>query len=104
MRINRLTALLLSTAMVTGVVTSCNLPAEESTTVSETTETVQTETTVTETTAIPDDLEGYKELSVADVTDEDEGKIMIYGYNSEFVGLAEKYAGITTNDYSFIEV
>ena len=104
MRINRLTALLLSTAMVTGIVTSCNLPAEESTTVSETTETVQTETTVTETTAIPDDLEGYKELSVADVTDEDEGKIMIYGYNSEFVGLAEKYAGITTNDYSFIEV
>lgn len=105
MKTKKLVALLLSSVMVTGVVASCNLPVEETTTIPETTETtVQTEPEVTETTAIPDDLPGYKELSVADVTDENEDKIMIYGYNSEFVGLAEKYAGITTNDYSFIEV
>ena len=29
---------------------------------------------------------------------------MIYGHNSEFVSLAEKYAGITSDDYDFIEV
>ena len=105
MKTNRLAALLLSSVMVTGVIASCNLPVEETTTVPETTETtVQTEPEVTETTVVPDDLPGYKELSVVDVKDETEDKIMIYGYNSEFVGLAEKYAGITTNDYSFIEV
>ena len=90
MKTNKLVALLLSSVMVTGVVASCNLPVEETTTIPETTETtVQTEPEVTETTAIPDDLPGYKELSVVDVADENEDKIMIYGYNSEFVGLAE---------------
>ena len=102
---NKLIALLLlSSLMVTGTVTSCNQAAPEPTVSSETTETTQTEPPVTETTAVPDDLEGYKELDVADVTDKNDGKILIYSYNSEFVGLAEKYAGITTDDYRFVQI
>ena len=102
---NKLIALLLSSVMAAGAVTACSPATPSETAVSsETTETSQTEPEVTETTAVPDDLEGYKELDVADVSDKDDGKIVIYSYNSEFVGLAEKYAGITGDDYSFVQV
>ena len=106
MKTSKLIALLLSSVMVTGAVTSCNQAAPEPTVSSGTSETSETETepSATETTAVPDDLEGYKELDVAEVTDKDDGRIVIYSYNSEFVALAEKYAGITTDDYRFVQV
>ena len=100
----KLIALLLSSVIVIGAVTSCDQPVPGTTSVPESSETSQTEPQSSETEEPVIDLEGYKELSVVDVTDEDDGKIMIYGYNSEFVGLAEKYAGVTSNDYDFIEV
>lgn len=106
MKKSKLVALLLVSAMITGAVTSCNQDVPDPTTVPETSETTSTETSATEseTTEAPDDLDGYKELDVADVADKDDGKILIYSYNSEFVGLAEKYAGITTDDYRFVQV
>ncbi len=105
-RMNRkkLIALLLSSLMTAGAVASCSKPAADTSLPSEVTETVQTEPRVTAGTEIADDLKGYRELSVTDVSDESGGKIMIYGHNSEFVSLAEKYAGITSDDYDFIEV
>ena len=97
-------ALLLSSVVVAGSVAACNQPNPDPTDTSETTEetVATTETSAVETTPAPD-INGYVERTVAEVTDEDDGKIMIYGYNTEFTGLAEKYAGITTEDYDFIE-
>ena len=103
MKRRKLIALLLASAMVIGAVTACDTPATD-TSASESSASSETESVTTETTEVTIDLEGYKELSVADVSDEGDDKIMIYGYNSEFIGLAEKYAGITSNDYDFIEV
>ena len=107
MKTNKLLALLMSSVMVIGTVTACDQPGVDPTattdaTTSETTQT--TEPTVTETTVEPPDIDGYYERTVSEVKDEDDGKIMIYGHNSEFVGLAEKYAGIPSNDYDFIEL
>ena len=99
----KLIALLLSSVMVIGAVTACDNPVVD-TAPSESSASSQTEPVTTEPTEAPVDLEGYKELSVAEVSDEGDDKIMIYGYNSEFIGLAEKYAGVTSNDYDFIEV
>ena len=106
MKKNKLIALLLASVMVTGTVASCDQAAPDPTTVPETSETTETEPSTEETAPeeIPEDLKGYKELAVADVEDKDDGKIVIYSYNSEFVGLAEKYAGITTDDYRFVQV
>ncbi|MBQ1574397.1 MAG: hypothetical protein IIZ78_25025, partial [Clostridiales bacterium] len=103
MKRRKLIALLLTSAMVIGAVTACDTPATD-TSASESSASSETESVTTETTEVTIDLEGYKELSVADASDEGDDKIMIYGYNSEFIGLAEKYAGITSNDYDFIEV
>ena len=103
MKRRKLIALLLASAMVIGAVTACDTPATD-TSASESSASSETESVTTETTEVTIDLEGYKELSVADASDEGDDKIMIYGYNSEFIGLAEKYAGITSNDYDFIEV
>ena len=107
MKSKKLFALLMSSVMVIGAVTACDKPGTDPTeSTDETTESSEqtTEPTVTETTAAPADIDGYKERTVAEVKDEDDGKIMIYGHNSEFVGLAEKYAGVTANDYDFIEI
>lgn len=98
---NKVLALLLSSVMAVGCVTACD---QTEPTLTETTPgTEQTTTSATATTEALPDLEGYTERTVADVKDEDNGKVMIYGFNSEFTALAEKYAGITTNDYDFIE-
>ncbi len=107
MKTNKLLALILSAALVTGMFTACNKPDPNQTVnTDESTHESESEPvpTATQTTATPPDIEGYTERTVADVTDEDKGKVMIYGYNTEFIGLAEKYAGITTNDYDFIEI
>ncbi len=103
MKRRKLIALLLTSAMVIGAVTACDNPTVD-TAPTESSATSESETVTTETTEVTIDLEGYKELSVADVSDEGDDKIMIYGHNSEFIGLAEKYAGVTSNDYDFIEV
>jgi len=103
MKRRKLIALLLSSVMVIGAVTACDTPVAD-TAPSESSATSGTESVTTETTENVIDLPGYKELSVAEVSDEGDDKIMIYGYNSEFIGLAEKYAGVTSNDYDFIEV
>ena len=105
-RMNRkkLIALLLSSLMTAGAVASCSKPETDTPQVSAVTETVQTEPPATSGTEAAEDLKGYLELSVVPVSDEDDGKIMIFGHNSEFVSLAEKYAGITSDDYDFIEV
>ena len=104
MKTNKVLALLVSTVMIIGSVTACDKSGQDPSDSSDSTpSSEQTGTSATDTTAVPDDLPGYVERTVADVTDEDNGKIMIYGYNAEFSALAEKYAGITTNDYDFIE-
>ncbi len=107
MKTNKLFALLLSSVVIAGAVTSCEQPVVDPTTGTDET-TVETEQTsaptVSETTESQPDIEGYIERTVAEVKDEDSGKLMIYGHNTEFVGLAEKYAGITPNDYDFIEI
>ena len=100
---DKLIALLLSPVMAVAAV-SCSRPVTDTAPGTETSETVPAETSATAETAVPDDLNGYRELTVAAPADEDSGKIMIYGHNSEFVSLAEKYAGITSDDYDFIEV
>ncbi len=107
MKIKKLLAMILAAAMVAGVVTACNEPDPNQTVNTDGSSQESEPTaapTATQTTEIPPDIEGYTERTVAEVTDEDDGKLMIYGYNTEFIGLAEKYAGITTNDYDFIEI
>ena len=98
-------ALLLASVVAAGSITACDQPVTDPTDTSESTQVSvePTDTSVAETTPAPD-LDGYVERTVAEVTDEDDGKIMIYGYNTEFTGLAEKYAGITSEDYDFIEI
>ena len=105
MKKNKLLALLLSSVMVLSVA-SCDMPLVDPSASSESSTVPSTDTkpTASETTEVPPDLEGYKELTVADVADQDDGKITIYAHNSEFIGLAEKYAGITTDDYRFVQV
>ena len=98
-------ALLLASVVAAGSITACDQPVTDPTDTSESSQVSvePTDTSVAETTPAPD-LDGYVERTVAEVTDEDDGKIMIYGYNTEFTGLAEKYAGITSEDYDFIEI
>ena len=104
MKTNKVLALLVSAVMVIGSITACDKSGQDPSDTSDpSSSSEQTGTSATDTTAVPEDLPGYVERTVADVTDEDNGKIMIYGYNAEFSALAEKYAGITTNDYDFIE-
>ena len=104
-RMNRekMIALLLSSVMAV-TATACNRQVSDTSSDTEPSMTEQTESEPSAETVIRDDLEGYRKLTVADAKDEDSGKIMIYGHNSEFVTLAEKYAGITSDDYDFIEV
>ena len=101
MKTKKVLALLMSSVIMAGCITACNEPEP---TESETSQETEQTTTATSETAAPEDLPGYKERSVTDVTDEDDGKILIYSYNAEFTALAEKYAGITTDDYDFIEI
>ena len=98
-------ALLLASVVAAGSISACDQPVTDPTDTSEPTQVSvePTDTSAAETTPAPD-LDGYVERTVAEVTDEDDGKIMIYGYNTEFTGLAEKYAGITSEDYDFIEI
>ncbi|MCR4557172.1 MAG: extracellular solute-binding protein [Saccharofermentans sp.] len=103
MKKNRLLALLLVSVMAAGMVTSCDNPVKDTAVSSETSAAVQTEPSAVPTT-VTNELSGYKELPVAEVADEDDGKILIYSYNREFAALAEKYAGITDNDYEFVEI
>ena len=91
MKRRKLIALLVASAMVIGAVTACDTPATD-TSASESSASSETESVTTETTEVTIDLEGYKELSVADVSDEGDDKIMIYGYNSDFWALQKMLA------------
>ena len=102
MKTKKVMALLMSSALLLGCITACDQTAP-SATVESTEATEQTEAT-TASTEVPEDLPGYLERSVTEVTDEDDGKITIFSNNAEFVALAEKYAGITSNDYDFVEI
>ena len=101
MKTKKVLALLMSSALLVGSITACNTTES---TESETSQETEQTTTATSETAEPDDLPGYKERSVTDVSDENDSKIVIYSYNAEFIALAEKYAGITTDDYDFVEI
>ncbi len=89
-------AVLMSSAMILSAVTACN---DTGTKTSEVTDTVAVPT-VTATSAGP----GTDRESGSDVKDAEDGKLIIYGFNSEFTTLAEKYAGISEDDYEFVEV
>jgi maltose-binding protein MalE len=103
MKTNKVLALLMASVMLTGCVTACDQATPS--TAGESTQTSETsEGTTAASTAAPDDLPGYLERSVTEVTDEDDGKITIFSNNAEFMALAEKYAGITSNDYDFVEI
>ena len=104
MKKNKLIALLLSSVMAAGAVASCNSTITSDDTDPTTSTTAATTQSTTGTTEAPPDLEGFKELTVAEVTDKDDGKITIYAHNSEFIGLVEKYAGLTSDDYDLVEV
>ena len=68
MKRRKLIALLLASAMVIGAVTACDTTATD-TSASESSASSETESVTTETTEVTIDLEGYKELSVADASD-----------------------------------
>lgn len=99
MKTKKIIALMLSLAMVLGVV-ACNNGAEETTTapVAETTaadSVDETEPEVDESEAEDPvaDTSEFVELAIADVADEDD-VVMLYGWNEEFPGLVEKYSDI----------
>lgn len=104
MKKNKLPALLLSSVIMAGAVTSCNgNVAEQTAATTETTETTETTTVATtEETEPPADIEGYKELPVEEVKDEDDGKILIYSYNAEFESLLSQYTGLTSDEYEIV--
>ena len=104
MKNNKLIALLLSSVMAASAVASCNSTITSDDTDPTTTTTAATTEATTGITEAPPDLEGFKELTVAEVTDKNDGKITIYAHNSEFIGLVEKYAGLTSDDYDLVEV
>ena len=104
MKRNKLIALLLTSVMAAGAVASCDSTVDPSTSETATETSVTSVTSAPTPTDVPPDLEGYKELTVAEVTDKDDGKITIYAHNSEFIGLVEKYVGITSDDYDLVEV
>lgn len=104
MKKNKLIALFLSSVMAAGAVASCNSTITSDDTDPTTATTAVTTQATTGTTEAPPDLEGFKELTVAEVTDKNDGKITIYAHNSEFIALVEKYAGLTSDDYDLIEV
>ena len=105
MKNNKLAALLLSSVMVISIA-SCDMPLVDPTASSDPTSeaTTKTDPTIAESTVVPPDLDGYKELTVAEVTDADDGKITIYAHNTEFMALAEKYTGIKSEEYDLVEV
>ena len=104
MKRNKLIALLLTSVMAAGAVASCDSTVDPSASETATETSVTSVTSAPTPTDVPPDLEGYKELTVAEVTDKDDGKITIYAHNSEFIGLVEKYVGITSDDYDLVEV
>lgn len=108
MKRQKITALMLSAAMVLGSVAACS-SNEPATTTAATTAAPATE--ATEAPADPAETEApdveetteaeaganvgeYFQLPVADAQDEGDGKIMIYGWNTEFPDLVTKYTGI----------
>ena len=104
MKKNKLIALFLSSVMAAGAVASCNSTITSDDTDPTTATTTAATQATTATTEAPPDLEGFKELTVAEVTDKNDGKITIYAHNSEFIALVEKYAGLTSDDYDLVEV
>ena len=106
MKKNKLAALLLSSVMVVSVVASCDQPiTNPSVSSGPSSVTEPTDPATPGATEVSPDLDGYKELTVPKtVSDASDGKITIYSHNSAFIGLAEKYAGITPDSYSLVEV
>lgn len=109
MKRQKITALMLSAAMVLGSVAACSSNEPATTTAAttaapatEATEAEATEAEETEATEAAETTEAqveantgdYFELPVQEVVDEGDGKIMIYGWNTEFIDLVTKYTGI----------
>ena len=107
MKKNKLLALLLSSVLVVTSVASCDQVITNPTVSPDPSSSVTgpTDPQSSDSAETSPDLQGYKELTVpASVVDQDEGKITIYSHNSAFIGLAEKYAGITADSYNLVEV
>ncbi len=98
MKTKKIIALMLSLAMVLGVVACSNNGAEETTTAAPApTEAAPTEdggdATVEETQDAAVDESAYVELEVADVADEDGATLVAWSFNTEFGSLIDAYWG-----------
>ncbi len=87
MKTKKVMALLMSSAMLLGCVTACDQATPS--TAAESTEATEQTTATTTGEEVVDDLPGYLERSVTEVTDEDDGKITIFSNNAEFMAIAE---------------
>ena len=95
MKTKKIVALVLSMAMVLGVVAACDKTGEsETSAASETSADATTEAPESseETDPVADTSE-FVELPVQEVSDEGD-KVLIYGWNEEFPGLVEKYSDV----------
>lgn len=97
MKTKKIVALVLSMAMVLGVIAACDeKPAETSASDSSAVETSgdATESSESQETSDPAaDTSEFTELTVQDVTD-DGDKVVVYGWNDEFPGLVDKYSQV----------
>ena len=95
MKTKKIVALVLSMAMVLGVVAACTDEPDATTASSgdDTTATAETSGDATETSSPEADTSEFTELTVQDVTDEGD-KVLVYGWNDEFPGLVTKYSNV----------
>ncbi|MBP5260968.1 MAG: extracellular solute-binding protein, partial [Clostridiales bacterium] len=99
MKTKKIVALVLSMAMVLGVVAACTeKPDETSASDATTGATSETSADVTESSDPVADTSEFVELEVKSVTDEGD-KVLIYGWNDEFPGLVTKYSNV---DYDVV--
>ena len=94
MKTKKIVALVLSMAMVLGVVAACeDTPAETSATSGDDTSATETSDESVETSDPQADTSEFVELEVKSVTDEGD-KVLVYGWNEEFPGLVTKYSSV----------
>ncbi len=95
MKTKKIVALVLSMAMVLGVVAACTeKPAETSESAGDTTAApTETSDDATESSSPEADTSEFTELTVQDVQDEGD-KVLVYGWNDEFPGLVTKYSNV----------
>jgi hypothetical protein len=99
MKTKKIVALVLSMAMVLGVVAACTEKTDDTSASDATTgATSETSADVTESSDPVADTSEFVELEVKSVTDEGD-KVLIYGWNDEFPGLVTKYSNV---DYDVV--